>query len=354
MADLADGESVEMQGSGVKPYVLKNTGGVYSCTCPAWRNQGIGIERRSCKHLKKLRGADVEATRVGASAGDTPARPKKKAAAAGSKAGANEAADKAPSLLLAHVWENELDLTGWWMSEKLDGVRAYWDGEQFLSRLGNVFHAPAWFMDGLPKIPLDGELWCGRKKFQRTVSIARRQDKSDHWRELTYVVFDAPAHDGAFEERIALVSRTFGTASPPFARHHEHVRCDGTAHLRKELARVESLGGEGLMLRQPGSRYESGRSHTLLKVKSWKDDEARVIAHLPGEGKHKGKLGAVVVELANGITFSVGTGFSEKERKAPPPIGAVITFRYQELSDGGVPRFPTYVGVRDDVTFEPV
>jgi len=87
----------------------------------------------------------------------------------------------------------------------------------------------------------------------------------------------------------------------------------------------------------------------LLKVKSFKDDEARVTKHLPGEGKHKGKLGAVVVELANGVSFSVGTGFSEEERRNPPAIGATITFRYQELSDAGVPRFPSYVGIRDDV-----
>jgi DNA ligase-1 len=344
--DLADGESTEMQGSAATPYKLTNTGGVYSCTCPAWRNQGVAIERRTCKHLKKLRGDAAEAARVG---GDVVAsRPARKANAEGTDE--EEAEDKAPPLLLAHSWENEQDLSGWWMSEKLDGVRAYWDGTRFLSRLGNVYHAPDWFLEGLPAIPLDGELWGGRKKFQRTVSIARRQDKSDLWRELSFLVFDAPSHQAGFEERLELVRQTMRERMPKHAKHHEHVRCNSTEHLRQELARVEALGGEGLMLRQPGSRYEAGRSHTLLKVKSFKDDEARVIAHLPGEGKHKGKLGAVVVEMGNGTTFSVGTGFSEKERKAPPPIGAVITFRYQELSDGGVPRFPTYVGLRDDVT----
>src|ERR1700676_2154130 len=160
MPDLNDGESTEMKGSGSKPYVLKNVGGVYSCTCPAWRNQSIGIERRSCKHLRKLRGDATEEARIGSA---LPAKPAPKA----------EGDGQAPPLLLAEKWDNVTDPTGWWLSEKLDGVRAYWDGTQILSRQGNLFHAPLWFSAGLPAEPLDGELWLGRKKFQRTVSIVR-------------------------------------------------------------------------------------------------------------------------------------------------------------------------------------
>jgi DNA ligase-1 len=348
MPDLKDGESVEMKGSGAKPYVLKNTGGVYSCDCPAWRNQSIAIERRTCKHLRKLRGDAAEAARVGAAA--PPSKPTHDGAGDD-----GESADdsKAPPLLLAHVWENDIDLTGWWMSEKLDGVRAYWTGTRFLSRLGNVYHAPDWFLEGLPAVPLDGELWCGRKKFQRCVSIVRRQDESDMWRELTYVVFDAPAMDAPFEERLAFVQHHMEGQLPRHARHHAHTRCEGVDHLEAELARVEALGGEGLMLRQPASRYEAGRSSTLLKFKSFRDAEARVVEHIAGAGRHKGRLGALGVEMADGTRFSVGTGFSDAERQSPPPLGSVVTFRYQELSDGGVPRFPSYVGVRHDVAFAP-
>jgi DNA ligase len=100
------------------------------------------------------------------------------------------------------------------------------------------------------------------------------------------------------------------------------------------------------MLRRPGSRYESGRSSTLLKVKSFHDAEARVLEHQGGAGQHKRRLGAALVELDDGTRFAVGTGFSDAEREHPPAIGSVITFRYQELSDGGVPRFPSFVGVR--------
>src|SRR6516162_3268653 len=186
MPDLPDGESTLVQGSGSRPYVLKNVGGVYSCTCPAWRNQSVAIERRTCKHLRKLRGDAAEESRLGA---DLPDRPR---AAAGDVT--------APSLLLAERWDGVTDPTGWWLSEKLDGVRAFWDGKQFLSRLGNTFLAPDWFTAGLPDVPLDGELWLGRKKFQRAVSIVRRQDKSDLWKEIRYVVFDAPKLQKGFEQ----------------------------------------------------------------------------------------------------------------------------------------------------------
>ncbi|MCA9617132.1 MAG: DNA ligase, partial [Myxococcales bacterium] len=233
------------------------------------------------------------------------------------------------------------------MSEKLDGVRAYWNGEHFVSRLGNRFFAPDWFVEKLPKTPLDGELFGGRKRFQRTVGIVKRFDGGELWKDLRFVVFDAPSHEGTFEERIEHC-RDVCSRSGDYASWHEHVVCRDVDHLREELARVEALGGEGLMMRRPKSRYEAGRSSSLLKVKTFFDAEALVVGHEAGAGKHQGRLGALVLELENGVRFNVGTGFSDAERENPPPLGALVTFRYQELSDAGVPRFPTYVGVRID------
>ena len=339
MPDLDDGESVEIQGSAKLPYVIKNTGGVYSCTCPAWRNQSVAIEQRTCKHIRKLRGDEAEKERIGS------ALPIKKAAkdpAAG------------PPLLLAHSWANDLDLTDWWMSEKLDGVRAFWDGKQFLSRQGNIFHAPDWFASGLPQTPLDGELWLDRKAFQRTVSIVRRQDKSDHWKQIRYVVFDAPSLAEPFEARLEYVSDCIRAIGSQFFDTLEHTRCRNLDHLQKELARIEQLGGEGLMLRQPGSLYEAGRSVTLLKVKSFHDEDAVVVDYIKGKGRHKGRMGALVVRLQNATEFCVGTGFTDKQRENPPAIGSTITFRYQELSDGGVPRFPSFVRQRGDLPAQAV
>jgi DNA ligase 1 len=345
MPDLQDGETTEMQGSGAKPYVLKNTGGVYSCTCPAWRNQSIAIEKRSCKHLRKLRGDAAEEARVG---GVLPQRPVRAAQSADGESDE----DSGPPLLLAESWDNAADLSDWWMSEKLDGVRAYWDGKQFLSRQGNIYYAPDWFIEGLPAVPLDGELWIDRKKFQRTVSIVRRQDKNDLWKEVRFLVFDAPAANGGFEERLAFLKNALAGGSSKFATEHAHERCKNLDALRAELKRVEALGGEGLMLRQPGSKYVAGRSTTLLKVKTFHDAEAIVIGHQAGAGRHKGRMGALLVRLPDGADFAIGTGFSDRERENPPGIGATVTFRYQELSDAGVPRFPSWVGVRHDVALK--
>jgi DNA ligase-1 len=334
MPDLKDGESAQVQGSARTPYILKNINGLYSCTCPAWRNQSAPIERRTCKHLRSLRGEHMERERLGS------------LPPIASKATKDSAV--APKLLLAHPWDNATDLTGWWMSEKLDGVRAWWNGRNFLSRQGNIYNAPAWFTAGLPDEPLDGELWLDRKAFQRTVSIVRRHDQSEHWRQISFVAFDAPAAKGSFEARQKSLVEMFSDTFAPYARVLEQERCGGIGHLQAELTRVESLGGEGLMLREPGSQYEAGRSTTLLKVKTFHDADGRVVEHLAGKGRHTGRLGAVVVELPSGLTFSVGTGFTDTQRQNPPPVGSIVTFRYQELTDRGVPRFPSFVRMRSD------
>lgn len=338
MPELKDGESIDIQGSASKPYQVKNVAGVYSCSCPAWRNQSLPIDHRSCKHIRSYRGDDAEQRRIGnplpASAGTASLL-------------------KVPSLLLAEPWDGQSNPAGYYLSEKLDGVRCYWDGRLFCSRNGHRFHAPEWFTEGLPLEPLDGELWIGRKQFQRTVSIVRRQDGGELWREVKFHVFDAPADGGPFESRLRLVFLIMKLCQPQYAVAHPHVVCKSRDHLHNELARVVSLGGEGLMLRQPGSPYVFGRSPTLLKVKQFQDAEARVIGHEPGAGRHKGRLGALLVEMANGTRFAVGTGLSDAERKDPPAIGSTITFRYQELTDGGVPRFPSFVRVRRDLDPSP-
>ena len=349
MADLEDGATTQVQGSGSSVYTIKNVGGVYSCSCPAWRNQSTAIERRTCKHIRKLRGDAAEETRTGGTLA-VPAKAKK--TAAGDAEGEEAAGTEAP-VLLAEAWDGVVDVSDWWISEKLDGVRAYWDGTQFLSRLGNVYAAPDWFTAGLPKVPLDGELWLDRKQFQKTVGIVRRKDQSEHWRQVRYIVFDAPAVAEPFEQRIEYLNDLIRKHGPQFAVAHAQTRCQGIPHLKEELQRVEALGGEGLMLRRPASLYVVGRSSTLLKVKTFHDAEARVIGHQPGAGRHKGRLGALLVQLPDGTEFSVGTGLSDAERASPPPVGSLITFRYQELSDGGVPRFPSYVGIREENVGKP-
>src|SRR5207244_1959760 len=144
----------------------------------------------------------------------------------------------------------------------------------------------------------------------------------------------------------AFLKDALAKGAAKFTLQHSHERCKDLEALRAELARIESLGGEGLMLRQPGSKYVAGRSTTLLKVKTFHDAEAVVVGHQAGAGRHKGRMGALLVRLPNGTAFAIGTGFSDRERANPPAIGATVTFRYQEFSDAGVPRFPSWVAVR--------
>ncbi len=333
LQEIEDGEEVEVQGSAADPYVLKNTGGVYSCTCPAWRNQSVAIDKRTCKHLRAVRGEAAEAKRVGGSHNVRKT--------------AKTESDK-PNLLLAQKWETHVDPTGWWMSEKLDGVRAYWDGKTFWSRLGNEFLAPDWFTEHLPDWPLDGELWMDRGEFQKAVGIVKRQDRGKAWEDIKYIVFDAPDHEGEFEERVQHLKDTIGEGISKYAEVLEHFVCDGIDHLTDELKRIEELGGEGVMLREKKSKYIGSRSTTLLKVKSFHDAEAKVIGYTDGAGRHRGRIGALMLARPDGVEFKCGTGLSDHDRENPPEIGTIVTYRYQELTKAGVPRFPSYVGVRAD------
>ena len=259
---------------------------------------------------------------------------------------ASEAAEQ--KLLLAEVWEPSIDPTGWWVSEKYDGMRAHWDGRTLWTRGGIAIHAPDFFMAELPAgIELDGELWMGRGTFEETVSVARSTTPDERWRRMNYMIFDAPKATGGFEQRMEFLKRTL----PANAKHVKAVpqsRCQGTSQLIAERDRVVAAGGEGLMLRKPESGYEAGRSPTLLKVKPYDDAEAVVTAHNPGKGKFVGKLGSLRVKTSDGREFSIGTGFTDAQRESPPPVGTVITYRYRGLTKNGLPRFPSFLRIRLD------
>jgi len=301
--------------------------------------------------LKSVRG---EAAEIARCAGDSAAA---RSAPAPTPA---KPAKWVPPVLLATKWEGQ-DPTGWWMSEKLDGVRAYWDGARLWSRLGNQTHAPDWFLAQLPPgVALDGELWVKRKFFHQTSGMVRRQDKSEAvWRALTFVLFDAPSAPGGFEERLGcLESLGFGPLEEGepaggTVRLVRQRRCEGRAQLQALLTETEAAGGEGLMLRKPGSPYEVGRSQTCLKVKSFLDLEAVVIGYVGGEGKYEGMVGALECELEDGTRFTVGTGLKDRERRydAAPPLGSIVTIHCKELTDARVPREPTFHGVRHDAAF---
>ena len=253
------------------------------------------------------------------------------------------AGDAPTRLLLAKSWDQSMDPRGWLISEKYDGVRAHWDGEQLWTRGGNEISAPDYFLKELPKgIELDGELWLGRGRFEDTVSVVRTQKPDERWREIRYMIFDAPKATGMFEQRMEFVRNVI----PRTAKHLKRVPqtlCKGVEHLLARRDRIVESGGEGLMIRQPRSAYESGYSSTLLKVKPHSIGEAEVIGHKPGQGRYEGMMGSVRVKTSDGREFSIGSGFSKAERQSAPPIGSTVTYRYRGLTKNKLPRFPTFL-----------
>ena len=260
------------------------------------------------------------------------------------------AATPAPPLMLANVYRAGMPLADYWVSEKYDGVRGYWDGEQLWTRGGERIAAPAWFTAGWPRVPLDGELWAGRGRFSQAVSTVRQQSPDDDaWRGMRFMVFDLPAHGGPFSERIPALNQLLAALARPWVQPVAQTRVASHAALQALLHKTVKLGGEGLMLHRGASLYRAQRNDDLLKVKTQQDAEARVIGHLPGRGKYLGQLGALRVETPEGRRFKLGSGFSDAQRQSPPPVGAWVTYRFRDVNASGLPRFATFMRVREDM-----
>jgi len=257
----------------------------------------------------------------------------------------------APALMLAKVYHPGIDLADYWVSEKFDGLRGYWDGRQLFTRGGERVQAPSWFTAGWPTTPLDGELWAGHGQFERASSTVRQQFPDDAaWRSIRFMVFDVPAQGGPFTDRIAVLNAVVEQIRQPWVVAVTQTRATTNTALQTQMRRVVKAGGEGLMLHRGASLYTATRNGDLLKVKPHEDAEARVLGHQVGQGKYSGMLGALLVETvasgnaaAPGVRFKIGTGFTDRERRDPPPVGSVVTYRYRGLTERGVPRFAGFV-----------
>ena len=265
-------------------------------------------------------------------------------------AGLVGAADAPPALSLAQTYHEGIDVAAYWVSEKLDGVRARWDGRVLLSRSGHRFNAPPWFVAGFPAIPLDGELWLGRGSFERLSGLVRRK-VPDHeaWREVRFMVFDLPLHAADFNGRLQRLREIFATLDSPTIGLVEQRRLESREALMALLNEVVEQGGEGLMLRKADAPYRAGRNADLLKLKRHEDAEAKVVAHLPGKGKFANMLGALLVEMPDGRRFRLGTGFTDAQRRQPPPLGATVTYKHYGKTNTGLPRFASFLRVRDEL-----
>lgn len=256
----------------------------------------------------------------------------------------------APALLLAQVYRPGLPLQDYWVSEKYDGVRGFWDGRTLRTRGGETVQAPAWFTAGWPEVPMDGELWAGRGRFSHAQSTTRQQQPGDvAWRQIRFMVFDLPGDKGTFDQRLPALSALVESLGQPWVQAVPQRRVANDAALQALLHRTVRAGGEGLMLHRGASLYRAGRSDDLIKVKTHEDTEARVVAHLPGKGRHAGRLGALLVETPSGQRFRLGAGFSDADRERPPPVGSWVTYRFRGTHDGGLPRFASFVREREDM-----
>ena len=254
--------------------------------------------------------------------------------------------------MLAHDWnkKGQPDPKGYWASEKYDGLRALWDGENFYSRNGKIFHAPQWFKDTLPNTPLDGELWLERSVagYQKAVSAVRKKVGGKEWENITYMVFDIPTSTEPFEKVQAKLKRmNLGKYAEVAPQYKVKSKSDMLKHYEAALAE----GAEGIMLREPGSRYTATRSASLLKVKPEDTAEAVVTGYQAGTGKHQGRMGALHVYLLGDKSkvFKIGTGFKDYQRESPPPIGSIVEFKFNDKTARGIPRFPAFLRVRTDM-----
>ena len=254
-----------------------------------------------------------------------------------------------PALMLATSYEAGIDVSEYWVSEKLDGVRGRWDGHALWTRGGHRVDAPAWFTSGWPALPMDGELWIGRGQFEEVSALVRAiEPDDDAWRRVRFMVFDLPGSIARM--RITRVSKRamLGETGIEWLQPVRQFRVEDAAELDARLERIVAAGGEGLMLHHRDAVYDVGRSDHLLKYKPYQDDEARVLGHTAGRGKYEGMLGALIVERADGLRFRLGSGFTDTQRADPPPVGALVTYRYNGLTANGVPRFARFLHIRHE------
>jgi DNA ligase 1 len=254
-----------------------------------------------------------------------------------------------PPILLANLLGENTDVTQYLVSEKYDGVRAIWDGKVMRFRSGNTINMPEWFRAKLPVTPLDGELWMGRQQFELLSGATRKTiPVDDEWQKITYMIFEEPDGEGTFNARVARLKKIIDAANFAQLKLVDQFRVADRISLKRKLNEVVKAGGEGLMLHLADAPYTTGRSNVLLKLKPALDTEAIVVKHIAGKGKYIGMMGAITVKTPDGITFNIGTGFSDAVRQNPPPIGSTITYVYRDLTKNGVPRFASYLRIRND------
>lgn len=251
------------------------------------------------------------------------------------------------TLQKANIYSDQ-NISGWMMSEKLDGIRAFWNGKELLTRQNKIINAPKWFTQNLPPFALDGELWTKRGDFENIQSIV--MDKFPHaaWSEIKYMIFEVPRTKGDFALRLSHAKKYRDKHQIGHVEIIEQTVCQDAKELDKFLHTIVAKGGEGVIIKDGSKEYFEGRSSSVLKVKLSQDMEAKVIGYKAGSGKFTGMMGSLQVQMSDGVQFFIGSGFSDEQRKNPPKIGDIVTFKYFGFTKNAIPKFASFLRVRKD------
>jgi len=241
-----------------------------------------------------------------------------------------------------NIYKNQV-INNWLMSEKLDGIRAYWDGKILYTKNGNKIFTPKGFTNNFPPFELDGELWSKRDDFENIQSIVLDKTPSSKWSEITYNIFETPNTKGNFYVRLEKIKNWFNQNPNINVHIIKQIQCKNKKELNTFLEKIVLLKGEGVIIKNPTLEYINKRSKNSLKVKRHYDDEG--IIQKINYVDHKMK--SLSIKLKNGISFNLGNGFTDKQRLNPPKIGEQITFKYYDLTKNGKPKFASFLRVRE-------
>lgn len=239
---------------------------------------------------------------------------------------------------------DDQNISGWYMSEKYDGIRGYWDGKNLYTKTGKLIYTPKSFTKNFPSFALDGELWSKRDDFENIQSIVLDKKPSDKWSEITYNIFEVPNAKGDFLARLQKVKDWFAKHPNKNINIIKQIKCKDEDHLNKFLDEIIALKGEGVIVKDGSKDYHTGRSPHILKVKKFLDMEGEVIAY---NYKKDGKFKSLKVKLKSGVVFNLGGGFSKKEKLNPPKVGGMVTFKYYGFTKNKKPKFASFLRIRD-------
>ena len=256
------------------------------------------------------------------------------------------------TLMLATDIDPGADPTGLMMSEKFDGLRCASNGAQLVKRSGAVFAAPDWFIDALPRLPFDGELWCGRGLFEQTSSAVQKKTPVDvEWRKVVFKVFDLTTNTRPenFIGRMQTVRSALYCCDRSIVQCVEHVECKSPWHFENYKQQILDAGGEGVCLREPLAHYQPGEGTALRRWKPEYTTEATVTGYTKGTGRNAERAGSLIVrEDTTGVAFKVG-GLSDALRDSPPRVGTVVEVAFTGRTRNNVPRFPRFMRLRSVV-----